>query len=303
MKRLKEAPYQSNVFLLFAMAVIFGHFSTLASDARKKTDAARTLYEKEDFTAAAKAFEEAIPEAEHEKLDPAPLYYNRGNALYKDGQFSEAMHAYERALRTDRIDIQSDTYFNRGNSLMNVAAMQEQQQQLDKAVQTTEQALEAYENSLMLAPENNDAKINLELALKEIQRRKKLLEQQQQKQQQEQDQNKENDQQESKQNESTENDQQQNQQQQEDQQDNQNQQQEQDQQNQQEQQDKNDEPRQSESSDNDEAQQDTGQPQEQRTEQMTPEEARMMLEAMEEEEQARRVQVRRGQPVPVDKNW
>jgi len=100
-------------------------------------------------------------------LEKAPdrpeLRYDLGAALYRLQQFPQAAEAFHRAAQRKDSKIASDAWFNLGNSLFN-------EQKYDDAVKS-------YKNALILNHEDQEAKHNLELAL-----RMKQIQQQQQQQ-------------------------------------------------------------------------------------------------------------------------
>ena len=81
-------------------------------------------------------------------------HYNSGNALYRTEEYEEALQSYDESLRHAKGDLRSHGFFNRGNTAF-------QQEQYPEAV-------EAYKEVLRMNPEDEDAKHNLELALKQI---------------------------------------------------------------------------------------------------------------------------------------
>jgi|GEM_PF-1193996 len=97
--------------------------------------------------------------------DHPVLAYDIGNTLLQLGKMDEALQEYHKALRTDDPRLKSRVYYNMGTAAL-------QKQMPDKAV-------EYLRESLLLDPTQQDAKRNLELALRQEQ-------QQQQEQQQEQ---------------------------------------------------------------------------------------------------------------------
>ena len=107
-------------------------------------------YANEDYEAALDAYQEAQESAPH----LGEPHYNAGNALYRVGEFEEAIQGYDEALRYARGDLRSRGFFNRGN-----AAFQTEQYA---------QAIEAYKEALRMNPDDLDAKHNLELALKQL---------------------------------------------------------------------------------------------------------------------------------------
>ena len=161
----------------------------------------------------------------------------------------------------------------------------EKQGGLDPAIGSVDEALSMYESAMTLAPGDEDAKVNYELALRRKQELQQKKEQQQQQQKQDQDkQDQEKEDQSQKQEQQEKNDQQK-----QDPQENQQQDQKKDQQQNQGHQQPSDQQ----------------QAQPRKSEEMTPEEARIMLDAMKQEEQASRDRMRLiiGQPTPVEKDW
>jgi Ca-activated chloride channel family protein len=86
--------------------------------------------------------------------------YNRGCAAYQNSDFKGAMAAFSSVLRrTDNEEIQFKAAYNLGN-----AAFKEG---------NFDSAVEQYKEALLSNPESEDAKYNLELALRELEKLKK----------------------------------------------------------------------------------------------------------------------------------
>ena len=92
------------------------------------------------------------------------LSYNAGNTLHRLESYERAVAETQRALPPTDTELGANTYYALGNHLL--------------ALEELEQAYEAYRSSLLLDPDDEDAKHNLELTLA------RLLAQQQQEQQQ-----------------------------------------------------------------------------------------------------------------------
>ena len=275
----------------YAPIIAFGLMAVLTSTGwgsdipRQAMEDGVRLYKAKSFDAAAAAFERAAESAPQNKLDASVAKYNAANALFRIGQFGAAATNFAEATHSPDLALQSKAYYNRGNALVTASETQEKQGGLDTAVGSIDEALAMYENAITLAPGDEDAKINYELALK----RKQELQQKQQQQQQNQD---KKDQQKEDQSQKQDEQKKGNQDQ---QQKNEQRQQQQDQQK-----DKAQQQQQQQTAD-----QQKQQAQPQKSEDMTPEEARMMLDAMKQEEQANREKMRLvvGEPSPVDKDW
>lgn len=246
--------------------------------ARRALEEGLRHFDAKAYDEAAKAFEHAVQAAPQQKLDPAVAQYDQATALLEGGQAQQAAEKYATALRSTDLDLQGKAYFNRGNALAAMAGQEEQQGQLDPAGRALDEAVAMFENAILLMPQDEDAKVNYELALKkkqELEQKKK----EQQEQKQEEEQNKQDQPKPDQQS-----------------QDQQKQPQEQKQQGGQ-------QPR---------PEDQKGQPEQQKqprpsqpSEAMTPQEAALMLDAMKQEEQATRDRLRLiiGQPEPVEKDW
>jgi len=114
------------------------------------------------------AFLEALElyqSAQIESPELAEPYYNAANALYRQGSYPEALEQIQIALQyIDKESLAESSFYNMGNAFFNS--------------QELETAVEAYKQALLLNPEDQDAKYNLELALQQQQEQ----EQQQQEQ-------------------------------------------------------------------------------------------------------------------------
>ena len=121
---------------------------------------------------AKQAYEDAIQAYESAKIESPELaepYYNAANALYRQEKYVEALEELQKALAyAEDQTLAENSFYNMGNSSYNT--------------QEWEAAVDAYKEALLLNPDDEDAKHNLELA---------LLQQQQQQQQENQDQQQE----------------------------------------------------------------------------------------------------------------
>ncbi len=274
------------ILVIGVVVVGFQSFTGWCADAPRQTmkDGTR-FYRGQSYDKAAEAFEQAAQSAHQAKLDPSVAKYNAANARFKIGGFGAAATNYAEATRSPNLALQSKAYYNRGNALMADSELAEKQGGLDPAIGSVDEALSMYESAMTLAPGDEDAKVNYELALRRKQELQQKKEQQQQQQKQDQDkQDQEKEDQSQKQEQQEKNDQQK-----QDPQENQQQDQKKDQQQNQGHQQPSDQQ----------------QAQPRKSEEMTPEEARIMLDAMKQEEQASRDRMRLiiGQPTPVEKDW
>ena len=118
------------------------------------------FYDKDNFQDSEKKFSDnAI-----RYPDDNRLYFNQGNAQYKNGKLEDAEYSYNLTLKNQDFSETSKSFQNLGN-------IKFQQKDYKKAI-------EHYRNSLIEDPHNIDARYNYELAARMLQR------QQQEKQQQ-----------------------------------------------------------------------------------------------------------------------
>jgi Ca-activated chloride channel family protein len=191
---------------------------------------------------------------------------NIGNVRYDQGHYGEAADQFSRATEAPDSTLRAAAQYDLGTAQLNVAQESARQSDLDQALRQIDESIGTLRQSLIAAPEDREAKFNLELAMR---LRDEWRRQQQQQQQQQQNQQSQNQQNQNQQNQSQQNQQQQNQQQQnQDQQDQQNQQSQQDQQSQRDQQNQQDQRnQQSQNQQDQQSQQDQQQQQQQQNQQ------------------------------------
>lgn len=118
---------------------------------------AQSLFRKNKFVEAEKAYRQAIVE----EPEDMKLRYNLANTLYREGKYEDALTVYEQALKTDEPELQADILYNMGNAWFRIgeANIKEHQPQTRK---DWAKALENYQGSLVIQPEDNDAGSNLD---------------------------------------------------------------------------------------------------------------------------------------------
>jgi tetratricopeptide (TPR) repeat protein len=118
-------------------------------------------YDKKDYKGAADYYEKAL----NSKPDKIKAKFNLGDALYRQGQYDEAIDAYKEALGLTKDEIlNAHAYHNIGNSLL--------------AQKKYDESIKAYKNALYNNCTDNDTRYNLAYA----EEMKKKKEQQQNKQ-------------------------------------------------------------------------------------------------------------------------
>ena len=105
----------------------------------------------------------------------AEPFYNAANALYREGNFGDAIVQIQQALlNVADEELAQNSFYNMGNAAYNG--------------QDLETAVQSYIDALLINPNDTDAKYNLELALQQQQQQEQEQQQQENQDQQEQDQ-------------------------------------------------------------------------------------------------------------------
>ncbi len=128
----------------------------------------------------------AVPATSPAADDPVALsetdHYNQGVALYRAEQFQESADAFRKAAAASDPLLAARARFNLGNAdyARAVASIDSQDPSAAaEAIESLRSAIESYRSALRIAPKDDDARFNLELASKLM----RQLEQQQQQQQ------------------------------------------------------------------------------------------------------------------------
>lgn len=107
-------------------------------------------FESGDFDAALQGYEE-VQELAPERPEP---FYNSANVRYRNEEHDLAQEDLQQALLTADDDLTRATLFNQGNSFFET--------------EEPGQAVESYKEVLRMDPDDQDAKYNLELALRQL---------------------------------------------------------------------------------------------------------------------------------------
>lgn len=161
---------KSIIFFIFVAA---GVLATACAPSAEK------LNNKGNDDFAREAYLEALADYQSAQIESPELaepYYNAANALYREGAYPEALAQIQQALQFAASDtLAQNGFYNMGNSSFNS--------------QDWQAAVDAYREALLLNPNDQEAKYNLELALQMLQQQQQQEQQEQQEQdQQEQDQ-------------------------------------------------------------------------------------------------------------------
>ncbi len=118
------------------------------------------LYRDGRYAEAVQAYRQAVADGD---ASPA-LYYNMGTALLQLGRYDDAGRAFQDALTAVDPSLRQRTFYNMGNRFLQDARASRNPQASGKLYDA---AVDAYKQSLRLEAADGSAKWNLELALRE----------------------------------------------------------------------------------------------------------------------------------------
>jgi len=162
-----------NKIIIAAACLLMVHSTLLGQQEKEYIRKGNRLYKKSEFAGS----EGMYRRAQAQKRSTYDSGFNLGDALYKQGRFSEAANEFMRTSKGSEADSmkQAQSFYNLGNSLLKD--------------QKFEESIKAYINSLKLDPGNVEAKYNLAYAQDQL-KKQEQKQKQEQKKDQKQDENK-----------------------------------------------------------------------------------------------------------------
>ena len=160
----KKLKIKGSVAMLFFMGLSITSFS---QSAKSSIIMGNKAYNENNYSAAADQYRDALKNSENN----VTADYNLGNALFKNNNTEEAIKSYDNAIEnsTDS-SIRQKAFYNKGVAYQKAKKLPE--------------CIDAYENALMLNPKDEDARQNLQRALKEQEKQQPKQNQKQKQQQQ-----------------------------------------------------------------------------------------------------------------------
>lgn len=146
-------PLASLLFIILLVSQCCG--LTLRDRLHQLISKGNVRYHSKQHEEALKYYRSAVS-VDSSRVEP---HFNAGDALYRLGKYQECAKEFSMAVTSQTDSIAAMSYYNLGNSLFKAGDLS--------------RAVEAYKRALLIDPGDEDAKFNLELALK-------LLEQQEQ---------------------------------------------------------------------------------------------------------------------------
>jgi len=125
-------------------------------------------------------YDQALQEYERllqKKSDDPRLHFNAGAAAYRNQQFEEAAKQFNSTLASPDLKLQGLAYYNEGNALYHLG---ERNPDPKKRTESWEKALQDYQSSMKLGPQDADAKFNYEFVKKKLEELKQQQQQQNQ---------------------------------------------------------------------------------------------------------------------------
>ena len=182
---LQSARSLSSIASLWSLLFIAECLLLFAPSATASPSSALREYKSGNYEQALKEYERLLKK---NKDDPR-LHFNAGAAAYKNQQFDEATKEFGATLAAPDLKLQGLGYYNEGNALFHLG---ERNPDPGKRKENWEKALQDYQSTLKLNPQDPDAKHNYEFVKKMLEELKQQQQQQskQDKQDQKQDQDK-----------------------------------------------------------------------------------------------------------------
>jgi Ca-activated chloride channel family protein len=132
-------------------------------------------YQQGKFEDAYKEFQETLKSHPQSRAEDE-LQFDSGTAAYKLKDYNKALESFSQALLTPDTGLQTKGHYNLGNTLYQRGEIQKSD---DKKLSDWTNALDHYEQTLKLDPQNKEAKDNYEYVKKKIDELKNKKEQQQ----------------------------------------------------------------------------------------------------------------------------
>ena len=137
------------IFLMFSNA-------SFSQNANKEIIKGNKAYKENNFGEAENAYRNALKISEKDEI----ANYNLGNVLFKKDSIEEAAKAFDNAIKnTDNNEVKQKAFYNKGVSFQKAKKLPE--------------CIIAYKNALILNPNDEDARQNLQRALKQQQQQDK----------------------------------------------------------------------------------------------------------------------------------
>lgn len=153
-----------------AVAAALLSFAGVAVGAAPGLDA----YQQNKFPEAYQEFEKTLQEHPSSRAEDK-IQFDAGTAAYKMNDFSKALNWFSQALLSPDAGLQGKSHYNLGNTLYQRG---ESQKKEDEKLKDWANAIQHYEQSLKIAPDNKEAKENLDFVKRKVEELKEKRNQQ-----------------------------------------------------------------------------------------------------------------------------
>lgn len=126
------------------------------------------LFKAGEYEQAGQFYQEAL---QKNPEDPV-LHFNMGDTAYRKNEYEHAAAEFDKALKTDDLSLQAISYFNRGNAQFFLGAGTEKTD-TEHTIKLWQQALESYQASLSLQPDDKEAAHNRDVVQKKLEQLQK----------------------------------------------------------------------------------------------------------------------------------
>jgi Ca-activated chloride channel family protein len=153
----RKSKFKNSVALFFFIAF---SVSSFAQSPKESIIKGNKSYKENNFDAAENAYRDALKNSDTN----VTASYNLGNVLYRKDNTEEAVKSYDNAIANAKSNaIKQEAFYNKGVALQKAKKLPE--------------CITAYKNALILNPNDEDARQNLQRALKEQQQQQKQQQQ------------------------------------------------------------------------------------------------------------------------------
>ncbi len=157
----KKLKIKKTVALLICISFSFSSFS---QDAKSDIILGNKAYKENNYNAAEKSYQDALKNSD----SGVTASYNLGNALYRKNNTEEAVKSYDNAIaNTKDNSVKQKAFYNKGVAL--------------QAAKKLPESISAYKDALILDPKDEDARQNLQRALKQQEKQQQQQQKQNQK--------------------------------------------------------------------------------------------------------------------------
>lgn len=164
--RPQHAEAAANLAGLEKVVALFALMACASAVRAESPAKALHYYQNGQYERAQKEYEQLL----RRKPDDPRLQFNAGAAAYQAGKYDDAEKGFSGALRSPDVPLQQRAYYDLGNTLYRLG---EHAPDPGKKNESWEQAVKNYEAALQLAPQDADAKFNLDLVKQRLEQLKK----------------------------------------------------------------------------------------------------------------------------------